>query len=340
MKKRILFPAALGIFGILFGAIALVQSDENEPSKKIEKQVEVKVLGDVAAENVTIDGDQIIVKLPNGQTEVIDLKNLPKQELDRVDIDEDGDADVQVQGKAIIVGPDGKVQEFDLTEKDLKGGLDLPPPFGDAKAWLKRFQGNLPPGHLPDPIRPSPASKYMIGVALGPTSKTLQVQLELETPGIAVLNVLPDSPAAKAGIQPHDVLIAAGDKPLENMGDLVSAVEQAGSMEAELTIKLIRKGEASEVKVTPTTRPESTFQSSSNRNIDLPQELYDKTLRKHFENLHDLDRLRSLRQELLHPEADVEFNVHRGTINHRELLEAIESLEQRIEKLEAESGAN
>ena len=76
----------------------------------------------------------------------------------------------------------------------------------------------------------------MIGVAMGPTSETLQTQLGLEVPGIAVLEVMPDSPASKVKMQKHDVLVAAGDQPLGEMSDLISAVDNAGSKE---TLSLI-----------------------------------------------------------------------------------------------------
>ena len=79
MKKNTLIPAILSLVALLFGTFAYVQSDETKETrenKTIEKKVEVKVLGDVAADSVTIDGDKIKVRLPDGSIQTIDLGNI------------------------------------------------------------------------------------------------------------------------------------------------------------------------------------------------------------------------------------------------------------------------
>ena len=48
-------------FGLLFSTFAFVQSDDGETKNKIEKRVEVKVLGDVDSDAVTIEGDKIMM---------------------------------------------------------------------------------------------------------------------------------------------------------------------------------------------------------------------------------------------------------------------------------------
>ena len=316
MKKHIVIPAALTVCGLLFSTFAFVQSDEGESSKKtVERKVEVKVVGDVDADAVKIEGDKITIKLPDGKTQVIDLTKFKQGEDAHIEVDgDDIDVDVQIQGKAIFVGPEGEVKEYDLEDETIE--LELPT-VGDPRSLLKRFRGQIPQEFE---FHALPVSEFMIGIAMGPTSETLQAQLGLKHPGIVVLGVAPDSPAAKADIQKHDVLISAGDAVLSELRRLVEVVDRAGSQEGEMTIKLVRQGKMIEVKVKPVKRPEQQYEQIDE--LQLPEELND------LEELHGLDRLRDFRfipQEGELMEIDGEFG---------RLFKAIEKLEQRILKLE------
>ena len=265
MKKNTLIPAILSLVALLFGTLAYVQSDETKETrenKTIEKKVEVKVLGDVAADSVTIDGDKIKVRLPDGSIQTIDLGDI-KNGQKRIELEDgDVDVDVQVQGKAVVIGPDGEIKEYDLSDDEFD--IELPE-LGDARSIFERFRRQLPgfdsktfpQGFLPDEsVEVLPVSEFMIGVAMAPTSETLQTQLGLKVAGIAILEVLPNSPASQAEFQKHDVLVAAGDQPLRQMSELVSAIDKAGSKDEKLTIKLIRRGKALELEVTPVKRPD------------------------------------------------------------------------------------
>jgi membrane-associated protease RseP (regulator of RpoE activity) len=64
---------------------------------------------------------------------------------------------------------------------------------------------------------------------------------------------MPDSPAAQAGIEPHDVLLQFNESKLGEIADLAKAVGEAKEQEA--TLRLIRGGEEQELKVTPQKRP-------------------------------------------------------------------------------------
>ncbi len=104
-----------------------------------------------------------------------------------------------------------------------------------------------------------PTSAYWIGVGCEPVPAVLQAQLKLpEGEGLVVATVAEGSPAAAAGIQVNDVLLAAGDKPLKSVADLVSAVDEA--KEREINIKLLRAGEATTLTVRPARRPEEAQQ--------------------------------------------------------------------------------
>lgn len=104
---------------------------------------------------------------------------------------------------------------------------------------------------------------YWIGLGCAPAGDALRSQLGLEEgQGLVVESVMPDTPAAKAGIQLHDVLIKAGDKPLGGLPDLLDAVEAA--KENELTLELIRGGKSRKIAVTPAKRPEEQRQQPWN----------------------------------------------------------------------------
>jgi membrane-associated protease RseP (regulator of RpoE activity) len=101
---------------------------------------------------------------------------------------------------------------------------------------------------------PEPA-EYWLGIGCRPAPAALRAQLNLpEKEGLLVEAVVPDSPAAKAGIAEHDVLLRAGGKPLAERGDLVRAIE--ASKQGKLKIELIRGGKPKTVEATPAKRPE------------------------------------------------------------------------------------
>ena len=97
--------------------------------------------------------------------------------------------------------------------------------------------------------------KQWLGVFCRPVDEALRTQLELPArQGIVVDGVAPDSPAEKAGLKRHDVLLAVDDKPLADPTELLKLVEDAGVQ--KLVFKVIRNGEEQTVEVTLALRPE------------------------------------------------------------------------------------
>ncbi len=95
---------------------------------------------------------------------------------------------------------------------------------------------------------------YWLGVECYPAPGALGAQLGLpEDQGLVVEAVVPDGPAAKAGLQPHDVLVTAGGKPLGSVPELVEAIEAA--KDKALALELIRGGKQKKISVTPAKRP-------------------------------------------------------------------------------------
>ncbi len=182
-----------------------------------EEQRKVVVTSDLQAK----DGKIIIVD-DNGDRREIDVsgaRNIIVNKSVR-SIIRDGEEQKKITGQAIIVGPDGKKQVIQLGEGlgELGGlggvisRLELMPFLeqtpsseeGDAKRRLPQnffFQRREMPG------------KYMIGVSCQPVNDSLRAHLDLpEGAGLIVTGEpTADSPAEKAGIQNHDVLMYAGD---------------------------------------------------------------------------------------------------------------------------------
>ena len=103
---------------------------------------------------------------------------------------------------------------------------------------------------------------YWLGVSCRPADGALRTQLRLpEHRGLVVEHVVPESPAAEAGVKRHDVLLKAGETPLKALPDLIDAVEQA--KDSELPLELVRGGKRKTIKLTPTKRPEDAMAKQS-----------------------------------------------------------------------------
>ena len=177
-----------------------------------------------------------------------------KQSVKRVN--DDGQQSTTSSGKVVIVGPDGKRQEIELG--DAAGQLDLAMPNAE---WL------VPQGSGVFRFKRAD-NKYMLGVFCEPVGGALASQLRLpEDTGLVVVNVAKDSPADKAGLELHDVLLYAGQTDLTGQNDLIKAVQEAGKENQEMTLEIIRGGRESEIKVKPIERPEGEFSGPDVKNM-------------------------------------------------------------------------
>ncbi len=91
-----------------------------------------------------------------------------------------------------------------------------------------------------------------LGVAIDTLPPAVAKQLPADVAngeGVIVMNVAPDSPAAKAGIQPYDILVSYGDQKLYSPEQLTKLVrnDQAGK---RVPIKVVRAGKVMEIDVT------------------------------------------------------------------------------------------
>ena len=88
-----------------------------------------------------------------------------------------------------------------------------------------------------------------IGIAPGPVSEEIRAQLPLKPgEGIKVNHVAEDSPAGKAGIQEHDILLRLDEQILVEPEQLRALVKMKKPGD-EVKLSILRKGEQKEVKV-------------------------------------------------------------------------------------------
>ncbi len=87
----------------------------------------------------------------------------------------------------------------------------------------------------------------------------LGYRIVVEGKGARVIQVVPDSPAAKSGLKPNDVIVAIDGTPItlrEQVGDLV----QARPVGTEFSVSIQREGEARTVEVTSAAAPIGALQ--------------------------------------------------------------------------------
>ena len=243
--------------------------DEVGLETKIKKRIETKFQIDGDGIDVRLEKRKLIIRLPDGTEQKIDLPvvdgaELPELKVRDIELDfevegsnkpqkADLDIDVQVKGKAIIVDSDGNVREIELGPDAIVGeGAIIGGPG---------FSGVIESGVLKVPVQ---LGEYMIGVGINDASPALRSQLSLdEGTGVVVSYVGDDSPAAKAGIEMFDVIVSAGDRVIHNLSELIDVVNANGEKEQAIALTLIRKGEKKTIEVTPVKRPAGEIQDAT-----------------------------------------------------------------------------
>jgi hypothetical protein len=151
-------------------------------------------------------------------------------------------------------------------------------------------------------------SKYVLRMHLAPLPKVLDQQLDLKGQGILVGHVEPDGPAAKAGIQEDDILLAVGEQSITNPADLMKAVD--ASEGKEMTLKVLRAGKTVSVSVTPEARTTGSSNIISRHSDEDLKELRDleRKIREKLEALGVDLRMQFIQPGRLLPEgADFMF---------------------------------
>jgi len=141
-----------------------------------------------------------------------------------------------------------------LVAGDAPGAPAAPPAPDEPRDVLIQADNPVGGGELTiEPLGDLTPGKYWIGVMCAPADEALRAQLnQAEDVGVVVQDIVPDSPAAKAGLKKFDVIVAAGDRKIGDIAALMKAVEDAG--EKSLVLGVIRGGEATKIEVTPSER--------------------------------------------------------------------------------------
>lgn len=101
-----------------------------------------------------------------------------------------------------------------------------------------------------DQPQAQPETHFAIGVVLDVLQEGVASHLGLEAGhGLIVRQVMEKSAAEEAGIQLHDILLQANDKPLKEMSDLVNLVREGNGEPVKLT--WLHAGEKKAADITP-----------------------------------------------------------------------------------------
>lgn len=98
-------------------------------------------------------------------------------------------------------------------------------------------------------------ARYWLGIPVSPVEGPLREQLGLEEKsGLLITDVTPDSPAKKAGIQKHDILLKIDQKAIQSAEQLVEEIQNSEGQ--PLKLNLLRSGKPLRIEVTPEKRTE------------------------------------------------------------------------------------
>jgi membrane-associated protease RseP (regulator of RpoE activity) len=166
----------------------------------------------------------------------------------------------------------------------IEGSADNVPPPPAAKAPVI--------GATPDDASKEPTG--FLGVVAADVPAMLAEHLDIKpNDGVLVRALMPDGPAAKAGVALHDIITRVADQPVTSSRDLTKTVakHQPG---ATIHLHLIHRGEPKELDVTLGTRPAS-ITGMNDRPLDplnldgMPKELADRIRGTIEENLGKLE---------------------------------------------------
>jgi len=141
--------------------------------------------------------------------------------------------------------------------------------------------------------------KYWIGVKCrAPLPEFLHEHLDLpKKQGLLVVEVVPEGPAAKAGLRPHDILLSGNAKPLRNVLDLIQVVEE--TQDKVIAFELIHKGTPRTVEIKPGKHPWRRHEEEPAADSPPYREL-DRVLRW-FEQNYPRWGNRRMRLRIIHP---------------------------------------
>jgi len=146
-----------------------------------------------------------------------------------------------------LVGPDGRIIGINVAY--------LPPQESGAVAIGFAIPAPTVVDVVDQLLKTGRVEHAFLGVQSAPITPEIAERFGLgQTTGALVVDVVPDSPAAKAGIKPGDVIVRVGDAQVNAVEDLLAALRhhQPGD---QVTVRILRNGQQRDVVVTLGTLP-------------------------------------------------------------------------------------
>ncbi|MGC8624514.1 MAG: S1C family serine protease [Phycisphaerae bacterium] len=137
--------------------------------------------------------------------------------------------------------------------------VGIAPVGGENAAWAAAADAstNVAAAPVKKSAATAPQGPRWLGVAMEKIPPIFSRLLGLSSQqGLLVIQVVPNSPAFKAHLQPGDLLVALNGKALENPFALIRAENCKGAVPPTLNITLIRDGLRKSVTLTPVARPQ------------------------------------------------------------------------------------
>ncbi len=213
---------------------------------------------EAAVEGVGAAPDAGVPAVPPHKQIVIRLSGKADKDSAFATIGDDSQMKIHTKGKIVVVGPDGKRQEFAIsgneagkvfkivTGDEATDNSDQTASHIDSLVRVLKLQHAPGTGSDGEPVS---ETRLAIGVQCEDVPEALRSHLEMGEKGIMVGHVREKTPASEAALMKFDIILQIGDKDVATTDDLVSSV--AASEGRELTLSIIRHGEPMKVVVTP-----------------------------------------------------------------------------------------
>ena len=170
--------------------------------------------------------------------------------------------------------------------------------------------------------------RWIIGVSVQEMDEILRAHLKTE--GIIITSVTKDGPAAKMGLQQHDVVTAIDNQDITSTEDLRAAVQK--SQGEDVTLKLIRNGGRMTVTLKPVEQPSSQDPWLATSTTRFPAIRYSVTPRFEFAQPHALaitDLALPQNSETLQESDSTDSEIDKVLKQIDKLREQVESLKNR-----------